>query len=83
MNLIMGGRMETILLIVSIGLMNILCFFIGARVGQKVVNKEEIKLPNVNPIQAYREIETKKEIEKADEQYKKDLEAINNYNGYI
>ena len=75
--------METILLIVSIGIMNILCFFIGARVGQKVVNKEEIKLPNINPIQAYREYEVKREIDKADEQYKKDLEAINNYNGYI
>lgn len=75
--------METIILIVSIGIMNILCFFIGARVGQKVVNKEEIKLPNINPIQTYKEYETKREIEKADEQYKKDLEAINNYNGYI
>lgn len=75
--------METISIIVSVGIMNILCFFIGARVGQKVVNKEEVKLPNINPITAVKEYETKKEIEKADEQYKKDLEAINNYNGYL
>lgn len=75
--------METILIILSVGIMNILCFFIGARVGQKVVNKEEVKLPNINPITAVKEYEAKKEVEKADEQYKKDLEAINNYNGYL
>lgn len=75
--------MDTISIIVSVGIMNILCFFIGARVGQKVVNKEEIKLPNINPITTAKEYEAKREIEKADEQYKKDLEAINNYNGYL
>ncbi len=75
--------METILIITSVGIMNILCFFIGAKVGQKVVNKEEIKLPNINPITAIKEYEAKKEIEKADEQFKENLEAINNYNGYL
>lgn len=78
--------METILIIlviVSIGIMNILCFLIGARVGQKVVNKEEIKLPNLNPTQAIREHQARKEVEEADNKYKKDLEAINNYDGYI
>lgn len=75
--------MEIISIIVSVGIMNVLCFFIGAKVGQKVINKEEIKLPNINPITAVKEYEAKKEIEKADEQYKKDLEAINNYNGYL
>ncbi len=72
-----------ILIIVSVGIMNILCFFIGAKVGQKVVNKEDIELPNINPITAVKEYEAKREVEKADEQYKKDLEAINNYNGYL
>lgn len=78
--------METILIIlviVSIGIMNILCFLIGARVGQKVVNKEEIKLPNLNPTQVIREHQARKEVEEADNKYKKDLEAINNYDGYI
>lgn len=72
-----------ILIIVSIGIMNILCFLVGARTGQKVVNKEEVKLPNINPIAAVKEHEAKREIEEADKKYKNDLEAINNYNGYL
>ena len=72
-----------ILVIVSIGMMNILCFLIGARVGQKVVNKEEVKLPNLNLIAAAKQYEKNKEIEEADKKYKEDLEAINNYNGYL
>ena len=78
--------METILIIfiiVSIGTMNVLCFLVGARTGQKVVNKEEVKLPNINPIAAVKEHEAKREIEEADKKYKNDLEAINNYNGYL
>lgn len=75
--------METILIIVSVGIMNVLCFFIGAKVGQKVVNREPLEIPNLNPIAAVKEYEAKREIEKADKQYKQDLEAINNYDGYL
>jgi len=54
--------MEQIILIVIIGTMNILCFYFGAKVGQKVVNKEEIKvLPN--PVKAYQEHTERKEAE--------------------
>ena len=63
--------------------MNILCFLVGARTGQKVVNKEEVKLPSINPIAAVKQYEKNKEIEEADKKYKEDLEAINNYNGYL
>lgn len=73
--------METIILIVSIGILNILCFFVGAKVGQKVVNKEELKLPSLNPMQAVRSYEEKKEEEQKEKDYKDNLEAINNYNG--
>ena len=44
---------ETLILIISIEFMNILCFFVGARVGQKVVNDKELNLPN--PIKAIKE----------------------------
>ena len=63
---------ETLILIVSIGFMNILCFFIGARVGQKVVNNKELNLPNPikaikEDIQAYEETkEAMKEQERLD-----------------
>lgn len=75
--------METIILVLSIGIMNILCFFIGAKVGQKVVKGEDIKLPN--PIKAIEETketwELKKEQEEENERLKIQLENIDNYNG--
>ena len=75
--------METIILVISIGIMNILCFFIGAKVGQKVIKGEDIKLPN--PIKAIEETketwEFKKEQEEENERLQIELENINNYNG--
>ncbi len=74
--------METVLIIASIGIMNILCFFIGARVGQKVVRQEKIEL---NPIKAVNkakeERKEKKEKELEDEYMKTVMYNIDNYNG--
>lgn len=46
-----------------IGLFNIVCFYLGAKVGQKVVKGETIELPSVNPIELVREHREKKEAE--------------------
>lgn len=54
--------MEVLLLLVM-GLTNIVCFFIGAKVGQKVSKGEPIEIPNINPIQALREREDKKQAQ--------------------
>ena len=46
-----------ILLIMAVGVVNIICFFVGAKIGQKVVKGEEIKAPEITiptPIQDYR-----------------------------
>ena len=60
--------METVLIIASIGIMNILCFFIGARVGQKVVRQEKIELNPIKAInKAKEENREKKEKELEDE----------------
>ena len=70
--------METIILIISIGIMNILCFFIGAKIGQKVVKGEEIKAPDIsklNPINIQKKREEKYEVEKE----KNKLETISIY----
>ena len=72
---------EIILLILGIGIMNILCFLIGAKTGQKVVKNEPIELPKINPVQVIRDMEQKKEQAKADEEYRHNLEVINNYDG--
>ena len=47
--------METILLIFAIGTINALCFFLGAKVGQKVVRGETIESPLKSPAEALRE----------------------------
>ena len=68
-----------ILLIAVTGLMNIICFFIGAKVGQKVVKEEEIKAPNpVKVVEAYQEHKEEKEAKK---ELETNLENINKYDG--
>lgn len=54
--------MEALLLAIM-GLTNIACFVIGAKVGQTVSKGEEVKLPTVNPMDAYRKREAKKEAQ--------------------
>lgn len=75
--------METIILVISIGIMNILCFLIGAKVGQKVIKGEEIKIPN--PIKTIEEVkdtwEFKREQEEEKEKLQRQMDNINNYNG--
>lgn len=72
---------ETLILIVSIGLMNVLCFLIGARTGQKVVKGEEVTLPNINPVQAVKGYEERRQAEVEEENFNTMLENIENYNG--
>lgn len=72
---------ETIFLIVSIGLMNVLCFLIGARTGQKAVKGEEITLPSINPIEFAKSYEERRQAEIEEENYNIMLENIESYNG--
>ena len=56
-----------ILLIAVVGTLNIVCFFVGAKVGQTVAKGKEVELPKLNsPVTAYKaHIATKEaEIEK-------------------
>jgi hypothetical protein len=73
--------METIVLVLLMGGMNLLAFLIGARTSQKAQREEEIKLPTVNPIKAYKEHTRTKEAEKEQERIETMLENINNYDG--
>jgi hypothetical protein len=72
---------ETILILGMFGALNIVCFFIGAKIGQKVVKGEEIKAPEItfkNPLEEYR-----KKKQNDAEQAKIDtiLQNIEAYNG--
>jgi hypothetical protein len=60
---------------------NVLCFVIGARVGQKVTKGDEIKMPSVNPMDAYRKHEAKKEAEHKQNVIAAIMENIDAYDG--
>jgi hypothetical protein len=72
-----------ILLILTVGALNIACFFIGAKVGQTVAKGEKIKAPevNLNPIKAIQEHEERKEAKRKQERVDTILRNIDNYNG--
>jgi hypothetical protein len=72
---------ESILLSLITGALNVVCFFIGAKVGQKVVKGEEIQAPEINltnPVKAYRE---KKKAEYEQDRIDTIMQNIETYNG--
>ena len=70
-----------IALVLTVGAMCIVCFVIGARVGQKVVKGEDIKLPNINPLEAYKQHESKREQQKEQDRINTILKNIDSYDG--
>lgn len=72
--------MEVLLLLVM-GVTNIVCFFLGAKVGQTVTKGKDIEAPNLNPFEAYRKHEARKEAEREQERLDILLENIDRYDG--
>lgn len=70
-----------VLLMAVMGLTNILCFMIGAKVGQKVSKGEAVELPSVNPLEAYRKHEARKEADRTQDRYNTILQNIEGYDG--
>ena len=70
-----------VLLIVVVGALNIVCFFVGAKVGQQVSRGEEIKLPEVNPMQVIRERQDKKAAEYEQSKFDTVMRNIEVYDG--
>lgn len=70
-----------VLLLAVMGAVNILCFVIGAKVGQAVSKGEKIELPNVDPLRAYREHREKKEADQKNKQFEAILRNIDSYDG--
>lgn len=71
-----------ILLIAVVGTLNIVCFFLGAKVGQTVANGKEIEKPAVkNPMNAYREYKDGKEAKKELERVATIMNNIERYDG--
>jgi hypothetical protein len=72
--------MEVLLLAVS-GIVNVLCFVIGAKVGMAVKKDKEIQLPSVNPVEALREHKDKRAEREEQAKIDKILQNIERYNG--
>jgi hypothetical protein len=73
--------MEVLLIIAAVAASNIVCFTVGAKVGQTVSKGEPVKMPSVNPLEAYRAHEEKKEAQRQQEEIETILYNVNNYNG--
>lgn len=70
-----------VLLILAAGAVNVLCFFIGAKVGQTVSKGETIQTPEVNPIKAYKEHKAQKEADKDAKRLEVIMQNIDAYDG--
>ena len=69
------------LTIMTVGFLCIACFIVGANVGQKVVKGEEVKMPTINPMEAYREREARKEAQREQEKLDTIMRNIESYDG--
>lgn len=67
--------------ILIVGILNILCFLIGAKVGQKVDKGENINLPQINPISIVQELRNKKKTEEMQEQIEAIMHNVEIYDG--
>lgn len=70
-----------VLALLAIGAMNIACFVIGAKVGQKVSKGEEIKLPAANPMEAYKANKARQEAQREQEVFDTIVQNIEAYDG--
>lgn len=75
------STLEILILIVGIGLINVLCFLIGAKTGQKASKGEDITLPNLNPVEAVRTYEESRQQKKEEDNFNTMLENIEVYDG--
>jgi hypothetical protein len=73
--------MDILLIVAAVTLNNILCFFIGAKVGQKVVKGEPIEMPSLDPMKAIREHQSQKEAERKQERDEVIWGNIERYDG--
>jgi hypothetical protein len=73
--------METLLLLLVTGALNVACFFIGAEVGQMASKGERIELPKPDPVKAIREHQDRKQAQAGMDRYEAILRNVENYDG--
>ena len=70
-----------VVLVLTVGAMCCVCFFLGAKVGQTVSKGKDIKTPTVNPLKAYREHEQRKAAQEEQDRMEAILKNIESYDG--
>lgn len=73
--------MESLLLIVMVSTLNIVCFFVGVKTGQKTSKGEEIKIPEVNLMQFVRERNERKVRKSEQDRFDTIMRNIEKYDG--
>lgn len=69
------------LIILAVGALNVVCFLVGAKVGQTVAQGKEIEVPTVNPMQAIRERQNKQAAEMEQGKIDTIMRNIERYDG--
>lgn len=72
--------MEALLLIIM-GAVNILCFMIGAKVGQQVAKGEKVEMPSINPLEAFKKHEAKREAQHHQDRIEAIMDNLEAYDG--
>lgn len=73
--------MEILITALVVSTLNVVCFFVGAKIGQTVNKGEALQTPTLNPLQLYREHQEKKEADKEQEKINTIMENIERYDG--
>ena len=69
------------LVIAIVGALNIVCFFVGANVGQKVSKGEPIEMPSLNPMKVIQEHREQAEAKKKQNEIDTIMRNIEKYDG--
>lgn len=72
--------MEAVM-ILAIGFVCMVCFMMGAKVGQSVAKDEKIETPAVNPVKAIKEHRARQEAEMEQSRIETIMQNIENYDG--
>lgn len=70
-----------ILLTLTVGTLCIVCFFLGAKIGQTVAKGEKIEAPTLDPTKPIREHKKRVQIEKAQDRIDTIMQNIEQYDG--
>ncbi len=78
---ILAVMLAIILILAVSGTLNVVCFFIGAKVGQTVVKDEPLKTPELNPVKIIEERREQRALKEEQDRNNIILENIDNYMG--